>query len=59
VVMMRDVEEMDTAEPAAALTISEQNVKVRLPRPRDDARLALFARRREGPRSVSFYGRAL
>ncbi len=32
VVMMRDVEEMDTAETAAALNLTAQNVKVRLHR---------------------------
>ena len=32
VVMMRDVEDMDTAETASALNLSEQNVKVRLHR---------------------------
>src|SRR5579872_846424 len=44
VVMMRDVEEMDTAETAAALNLSEQNVKVRLHRGHAMMRGWLFSR---------------
>lgn len=44
VVMMRDVEEMSTAETAAALSLSEENVKVRLHRGRAMVRRELFAR---------------
>ncbi|HVT98015.1 MAG TPA: RNA polymerase sigma factor [Acidobacteriaceae bacterium] len=42
VVMLRDVEELSTAETAASLEISEQNVKVRLHRGRALARKALM-----------------
>jgi RNA polymerase sigma-70 factor (ECF subfamily) len=44
VVMLRDVEELSTSETAAALEITEQNVKVRLHRGRAMARGWLFAR---------------
>lgn len=44
VLMMRDVEEMSTAETAAALSLSEENVKVRLHRGRAMVRRDLFAR---------------
>jgi len=44
VVMMRDVEEMSTADTAAALDLTEQNVKVRLHRGRAMMRSWLFAR---------------
>ena len=44
VVMMRDVEEMDTAETAAALNLTEQNVKVRLHRGHAMMRGWLFSR---------------
>jgi len=44
VVMMRDIEEMSTAETAAALGITEQNVKVRLHRAHTLARKILLAR---------------
>jgi RNA polymerase sigma-70 factor, ECF subfamily len=44
VVMLRDVEEMSTAETAAALDLSEQNVKVRLHRGRAMMRRSLFER---------------
>jgi RNA polymerase sigma-70 factor, ECF subfamily len=44
VVMLRDVEELSTAETAAALDLTEQNVKVRLHRGRAMARGWLFAR---------------
>lgn len=44
VLMLRDVEEMSTAETAAALSLSEENVKVRLHRGRAMIRRDLFAR---------------
>jgi RNA polymerase sigma-70 factor, ECF subfamily len=44
VVMMRDIEEMDTAETAAALELTEQNVKVRLHRGHAMMRGWLFSR---------------
>ena len=44
VVMLRDIEEMSTAETAAALGISEQNVKVRLHRAHVLARKMLLTR---------------
>ena len=44
VVMLRDVEDLSTAETAAALDLTEHNVKVRLHRGRAMARGWLFAR---------------
>ena len=44
VIMLRDVEELTTAETAAALDLTEQNVKVRLHRGRAMMRDLLFAR---------------
>jgi RNA polymerase sigma-70 factor (ECF subfamily) len=44
VIMLRDVEELSTAETAAALDLTEQNVKVRLHRGRAMMRNRLFAR---------------
>lgn len=44
VLMLRDVEEMSTEEAAAALDITEENVKVRLHRARAMLRKELFAR---------------
>jgi RNA polymerase sigma-70 factor (ECF subfamily) len=44
VVMLRDVEDLSTAETAAALDLTEHNVKVRLHRGRAMARNWLFAR---------------
>ncbi len=44
VLMMRDVEEMSTAETAAALEMSEENVKVRLHRARAMVRRELYER---------------
>ena len=44
VLMMRDVEEMSTSETAAALSLSEENVKVRLHRGHAMVRRDLFAR---------------
>jgi RNA polymerase sigma-70 factor, ECF subfamily len=44
VITLRDVEELTTAETAAALGLTEQNVKVRLHRGRAMMRDRLFAR---------------
>ena len=44
VIMLRDVEELSTAETAAALDLTEENVKVRLHRGRALMRQSLFAR---------------
>ncbi|HXA78156.1 MAG TPA: sigma factor-like helix-turn-helix DNA-binding protein [Candidatus Acidoferrales bacterium] len=44
VVMLRDVEELSTSQTAAALDLTEQNVKVRLHRGRAMVRGYLFAR---------------
>jgi RNA polymerase sigma-70 factor, ECF subfamily len=44
VIMLRDVEELSTSETAAALDLTEQNVKVRLHRGRAMMRDRLFAR---------------
>jgi RNA polymerase sigma-70 factor (ECF subfamily) len=44
VLMLRDIEEMSTSETAAALSLSEENVKVRLHRGRALVRRDLFAR---------------
>jgi RNA polymerase sigma-70 factor, ECF subfamily len=44
VIMLRDVEELSTADTAAALDLTEQNVKVRLHRGRAMMRDQLFAR---------------
>lgn len=44
IIMLRDVEELSTAETAAALELTEQNVKVRLHRGRAMMRDRLFAR---------------
>lgn len=44
VVMMRDIEEMSTADTATALNLSEENVKIRLHRARILLRKELFAR---------------
>ncbi len=48
VLMMRDIEEMSTAEVAACLELSEENVKVRLHRARALLRKELYARAGEG-----------
>jgi RNA polymerase sigma-70 factor, ECF subfamily len=57
VVMMRDVEQMSTAETAAALQLSEENVKVRLHRGHTMMRSWLFARVGEhGKDAFSFLG---
>lgn len=44
VIMMRDIEEMSTSDTAAALNLSEENVKIRLHRARALLRKELFAR---------------
>lgn len=44
VIMLRDVEELSTAETAAALDLTEENVKVRLHRGRAIMRQSLFTR---------------
>ncbi len=44
VVMLRDVEELSTSETAAALDVSEENVKIRLHRGHEMARGWLFSR---------------
>ena len=44
VIMLRDVEELSTAETAAALDLTEENVKVRLHRGRAMMRESLFTR---------------
>jgi RNA polymerase sigma-70 factor (ECF subfamily) len=44
IIMLRDVEEMDTAETAEVLAITEENVKVRLHRARALLRRELFTR---------------
>ncbi len=44
VLIMRDVQQMDTAETAACLGLSEENVKVRLHRARAILRKELYAR---------------
>jgi RNA polymerase sigma-70 factor, ECF subfamily len=57
VLMMRDVEQLSTAETAAALELSEENVKVRLHRARAMVRKNLFARAgAEAPRAFGFMG---
>ena len=57
VLMMRDVEQLSTSETAAALDLSEENVKVRLHRARAMVRKNLFARAgAEAPRAFGFMG---
>jgi RNA polymerase sigma-70 factor, ECF subfamily len=57
VVMLRDVEELSTSETAAALEMTEENVKVRLHRGRAMMRRDLFARVGETARETfSFMG---
>jgi len=57
VVMMRDIEQMSTAETAVALDLSEQNVKVRLHRGHAMLRSSLTARLGEAHRTAfSFMG---
>jgi RNA polymerase sigma-70 factor, ECF subfamily len=52
VIMLRDVEELTTAETAAALDLTEDNVKVRLHRGRAMMRDRLFARVGTGARNA-------
>lgn len=52
VLIMRDIEEMDTTDTAAALEISEENVKVRLHRARALLRRELYARAGAGARAT-------
>jgi RNA polymerase sigma-70 factor (ECF subfamily) len=54
VLMMRDVEQLNTSETAAALELTEENVKVRLHRARALVRKQLFAR--AGAEAVSAFG---
>ncbi|HET7440190.1 MAG TPA: sigma factor-like helix-turn-helix DNA-binding protein, partial [Terriglobales bacterium] len=54
VLMMRDIEELSTAETAAALELSEDNVKVRLHRARALLRRELYAR--AGTNRASAFG---
>ena len=57
VLMMRDVEQMSTGETAAALDLTEENVKVRLHRARAMVRRQLFAQvGSEGPAAFGFMG---
>jgi len=57
VLMMRDVEQLSTTETAAALDLSEENVKVRLHRARAMVRKILSARAGvEAPRAFGFMG---
>ena len=58
VVMLRDVEEMSTSETAAALDLTEQNVKVRLHRGHAMMRDRLFTRVSvSGKNAFPFMGR--
>src|SRR5207248_7595491 len=57
VLMLRDIEQMSTAETAAALELSEDNVKVRLHRARGLVRKDLYARiGSDAPRAFGFMG---
>ena len=57
VLMMRDVEQLNTQETAAALALSEENVKVRLHRARAMVRKDLFAQAgTEAPTAFGFMG---
>ncbi len=57
VLMMRDVEQLNTQEAAAALDLTEENVKVRLHRARAMVRKNLFARAgAEAPTAFGFMG---
>jgi len=57
VVMLRDIEELSTSETAAALDLTEQNVKVRLHRGRAMMRSGLFARvEKAGKSAFPFMG---
>jgi len=57
VLMMRDVEQLNTQETAAALDLTEQNVKVRLHRARAMVRANLFSQAGAGaPSAFGFMG---
>lgn len=57
VLMMRDVEQMSTSDTAAALDLTEENVKVRLHRARAMVRRKLFAQvGSEAPSAFGFMG---
>ncbi|MGO9272999.1 MAG: RNA polymerase sigma factor [Terriglobia bacterium] len=57
VVMMRDIEEMTTADTALALNLTEENVKVRLHRARVLLRREVYKRAgEERPRAFTFMG---
>ena len=57
VLVMRDVEQLSTSDTAAALELSEENVKVRLHRARAMVRKQLFAQAgTEAPRAFGFMG---
>ena len=57
VLMMRDVEQLNTQETAAALDVTEENVKVRLHRARAMVRRNLFAQTRaDAPTAFGFMG---
>lgn len=57
VLMMRDVEQMSTSDTAAALDLTEENVKVRLHRARAMVRRELFAQvGSEAPTAFGFMG---
>ena len=57
VLMMRDVEQLNTQETAAALALTEENVKVRLHRARAMVRKNLFAQAgAEAPKAFGFMG---
>jgi RNA polymerase sigma-70 factor, ECF subfamily len=60
VIMLRDVEELTTAETAAALDLTEENVKVLPPSwTRHDARPPLRTRRRQRKKCISPHGPSL
>ncbi|MBV9073841.1 MAG: RNA polymerase sigma factor [Acidobacteria bacterium] len=57
VIMLRDIEELSTAETAAALNISEENVKTRLHRGRAMVRRTLFEKvGSDAPQAFVFMG---
>src|SRR5262249_19236945 len=57
VLMMRDVEQLNTQETAAALDLTEENVKVRLHRARAIVRKNLFAQAgADAPTAFGFMG---
>ncbi len=57
IIMMRDIDEMTTADTASALKLTEENVKVRLHRARAMLRKELFARAGAGhSKAFAFMG---